>query len=311
MIKLLKGKPIKERIILDLKTEVESIKSLSSKESLKEDLNKVTLPRLAIISVGDNPQSRIYIEQKKKFGLKIGVEVIDINYPAEIGLEELKDNISKICSDSKDQIGQNKVTGAILQLPLPASFSKEETQRIIDIIPLEKDVDGLTTKNQDLLNTDLGNAILPATARGIMEMLNFYNIDIKNKKVSVLGRSNLVGKPVALVLNSKQAIVTVCHSQTEEIDKKILDADILISATGKAGIINSKNIRNGQIIIDVGILVNENGKIVGDADQDIYNLNNLDISISPVPGGVGPLTVAGLFLNLLDLYKRQMGINDF
>lgn len=253
-------------------------------------------PHLVIILVGNNSQSKVFIEQKKKFALAVGIEVTFLEYPDYISTEELENNISELAK-------REDVHGIILQLPLPARFSSEDTEKVINTIPQIKDVDGITSTNLGYLVKESALATTPATARGIVEMLKYYKIDPKGKHVVIVGRSYLVGKPMAMTLLALDATVTICHKETKNLAEITRTADILISATGISGLITKEYTKEGQVIIDIGISVNEQGKISGDVDPSVSDSNIA--ALSPVPGGVGPMTVSGLFLNLIDLYKKQ------
>ncbi len=257
-------------------------------------------PHLAIVLVGDNSRSKVFIEQKKKFASAIGVEVSFIEHPEYITTGELESSLTELAVDPK-------IHGIILQLPLPESFSKEDTERAVNTIPQIKDVDGITSTNLGYLVKESAMATTPATARGIVEMLKYYEIDPKGKHIVIVGKSYLVGKPVALTLLALDATVTVCHKETENLAEITRTADILISATGVSGLITKEFTKEGQVIIDIGISVNDQGEISGDVDPSVAgpDADPKIAALSPVPGGVGPMTVSGLFLNLIDLYKKQ------
>ncbi len=256
-------------------------------------------PHLAIVLVGDNSRSKVYIEQKKKFGAAIGAEVSFLEYPENITPDELCTVIKEI-GDRKD------IHGMILQLPLPVVFPKEELGRVLDTIPQNKDADGLTSINSGYLMKESPEAIVPATTRGIVELLKHYKIDPAGKNVAMVGRSHLVGKPTALALLAMGATVTICHRGTKDLAAETRRADILIAAAGISGLITKEHVKEGQVIIDVGISVNEQGQISGDVNPDVAESGIA--ALSPVPGGVGPMTVSGLFLNLMDLYRGQLGL---
>lgn len=269
MAKILYGKPVREELKEALKNKVSS-------------LSKV--PVLAIVQVGDRDDSNVYIKNKQKFGEEIGVKVILKKYGDDISEVDL---INEIRTINKD----DSVDGIIVQLPLPGGFNSE---KIIDSIDISKDADGLR-QNKDI---DSENIITPATARAVMMLMDFYDIDVSNKKVAVLGRSRLAGGPIAKELAKRGATVEVCHRETMYIKKVCKNADIIISATGNPKMIDRDFVKNGQIIIDVGINKLD-GKLVGDVYFE--EVSDLVEAITPVPGGVGPLTVACLFMNLIDL----------
>ena len=267
---------------------------------LKEKFSAMsTKPILTIIEVGNRPDTASFIIAKRSFAEKVGIEV------RVISLKQDTKN-AEIISLIKKQNDDVKVGGIIVQLPLPEHLDKFA---IIESIDPGKDVDALTSINVKKWLENIHDSILPATARGVRTMLHFYKINLEGKKVAVIGRSNLVGKPVAQMCQNENATVTVCHSKTVNLNQEILNADIVISATGKIGLLNRDNVRAGQIIIDVGINTMSDQKlelegkrkIVGDAKFD--EVSEIVNAISPVPGGVGPLTVLSLFENLYDLNR--------
>lgn len=267
---------------------------------LKEKFSAMsTKPILTIIEVGNRPDTASFIRAKRSFAEKVGIEVRVISLKQDTKNAEI---ISLIKKENDDAI----VGGIIVQLPLPEHLDKFA---IIESIDPGKDVDALTSINVKKWLENIHDSILPATARGVRTMLHFYKINLEGKKVAVIGRSNLVGKPVAQMCQNENATVTVCHSKTVNLNQEILNADIVISATGKIGLLNRDNVRAGQIIIDVGINTMSDQKlelegkrkIVGDAKFD--EVSEIVNAISPVPGGVGPLTVLSLFENLYDLNR--------
>lgn len=240
-------------------------------------------PTLAIIQVGNRPDSTSFIKAKKAFAKKIGVYEKHIQLPETISQKELLKTIAACNND-------DEITGIIVQLPLPEGLDRDLA---IDAILPRKDADGLTPTNTK------SGAVIPATARGIRELLNHYKIGLARKKVTVIGRSMLVGKPIAAMCEREGAIVTVCHRQTLDLAKETKAADIIICAVGKQGLITAKHVKAGQVVIDVGINRNEEERLVGDVDFEA--VKDIVSAISPVPGGVGPMTVLGLFENLVDL----------
>lgn len=283
----LKGNPLKKEISEKLKMEIDGVVAGGG-----------VRPHLAIVQVGDNSRSTVYIEQKKKFAATIGAELLFMQYSESMLPDELS-NAIRILGARKD------IHGIILQLPLPPHFSKEDAEMALDTIPQEKDADGLTSKNSGRLMKENSKAIIPATTRGIVEMLKYYQIPVEGKHVAMIGRSNLVGKPTALQLLAMGATVTVCHKGTTDLASITKQADIIVTATGVAGLITEDYIKEGQVIIDVGISINGQGIVCGDVDPKIIESDIKIKALSPVPGGIGPMTVSGLFLNLLDLYKAQ------
>lgn len=273
MVTILDGKIVAEGIRAQLR---EKVKTFSS------------VPCLAIIQIGNDKRSSIYIKNKKSFGESIGVEVRHIELIETI----TKTEVEKVVDDLNND---NSVHGIIMQLPIPQHLDKD---LILNKIKKEKDVDGLSLDN--LIHT-------PATARGVMTLLNAYNIKALDKKAVVIGRSRLVGIPVAECLRNAGAHVTVCHRETQDIPSITKQADIIIVAAGVPNLITKDYVKNEQVIIDVGInsITNEldnSNHLVGDVD--FQSISPIVAAISPVPGGVGPLTVASLFQNLYDAFAH-------
>ena len=261
-------------------------------ENLKTKLDKMTeKPTLAVILVGTNPASQIYVRNKKKTAEKLGINSISIEYPTDISENELIAKIEELNNDKN-------VTAILVQLPLPAHINKN---RVIDAILPQKDVDGLTPYNLGKLFSGEKPYVYPCTPKGILLLLDEYNIELDGKNVVVVGRSNLVGKPVAQMLLNRNATVTMCHSHTKNLSEITKTADIVVSAVGK-NVIGEKMLKSNCVVIDVGIFRDENGKISGDVDFE--NVSNVAAYISPVPGGVGPMTIASLMLNTVELAKK-------
>ena len=276
MSQSLSGLPLQEKI----KTELKALVATLPKESV---------PKLCIIQVGSNEASSLYIKGKIKFGEEIGVSVI-FHHLDDSSTEE--DVIRLILKENLN----TEVGGIIVQFPLPVQIDKD---RVIESIDPEKDVDGLHSKNIKKLLTNNPSGIVPATTRGILSLLDFYNIPLKSKHVLMIGHSDLVGKPTALSLLNRDAVVTIAHHHALDLISLCHEADIIISATGVAGLITKKHVKKHQFIIDVGIS-RERGKVLGDVDEQV--LTSV-AGLSPVPGGVGPLTIASLFQNLLMRYN--------
>lgn len=261
-------------------------------ESLKVKLDKMQQkPTLAVILVGENPASQIYVRNKKKTAEKLGINSLSIEYPSDISEKELLNKIKELNSDEK-------VTAILVQLPLPAHINKN---RIIDAILPQKDVDGLTPYNLGKLFSGEEPYVYPCTPKGILLLLDEYNIKLEGKNIVVVGRSNLVGKPVAQMLLKRNATVTMCHSHTKNLSEITKTADIIVSAVGKK-VIGEKMLKSECVVIDVGIFRDENGKISGDVDFE--NVSKTAAYISPVPGGVGPMTIASLMLNTVELARK-------
>lgn len=287
MARLLLGAPVREEI----------------KKKLLKRLESLTFkPYLAIVQVGDREDSNIYIKNKIKFGEGLGVGVSLKKFDEGIGEDDLIKEVKKIAEDKN-------INGIIVQLPLP---QKIDSNRVVNSIPKNKDADGLSSVS----DLEDANIITPATARAVVSIFDFYNIEIKNKKIAVLGRSRLAGGPIAKSLETLGAEVSICHKETENISAICKESDIIISATGQIGLVDKSFVKQEQTVIDVGINKitppapltlrgePEKPKLVGDVN--FAEVEPIVDSITPVPGGVGPLTVACLFENLLDLVETKV-----
>ena len=221
--------------------------------------------------------------------------MLHIHLPKDVNETDVLNEIKSLNHDES-------VHGIILQLPVPKYLHKEV---LIEAIHHSKDVDGLTSKNVKGLWVGSDLSLIPATARGVLTLLKHYDIDVRGKKVVVIGRSTLVGKPTAMLMLKENATVSICHSETPNIETYTLDADIIISAVGRPRFITRYHVRPGQVVIDIGITVDDiDNKCKGDIDFD--EVAPLVRAISPVPGGVGPMTVLSLFQNLLDVYAKKV-----
>ena len=258
-------------------------------------------PHLAIIQVGDRPDSTSYIKAKQAFAAKIGVKIKHVHVPESVTEKDLLEKIAALNADTD-------VQGIIVQLPLPLTLDRDA---ILEAVAPHKDADGLTSFNVKRWTEGLDGALMPATARGVKELLGYYKIDLFGKHVVVVGRSMLVGKPIAAYALNENATVTVVHSKTADLAEETRRADVLIVAAGRPKLINADHVREGTIVIDVGIntvkgekLEDEiaDKKLVGDVDFEA--VQSIASAITPVPGGVGPMTVLGLFENLIDLCKN-------
>ncbi|MEN9912712.1 MAG: bifunctional methylenetetrahydrofolate dehydrogenase/methenyltetrahydrofolate cyclohydrolase FolD [Candidatus Parcubacteria bacterium] len=250
-----------------------------------------SVPTLAIIQVGDRDDSTAYIKAKKSFAEQVHIRTNHVHFPENVSEQEVIDTIGKLNAD-------NETSGIILQLPLPAHLN---SSKIIELINPKKDVDGLTDINQTLLLKNDSSAVIPATARGVKELLEYYHIDLKGKKIAVIGRSRLVGTPIAHMCAHLGADVIVCHSKTVDLAHETSKADIVIVAVGKSGLIGKNHLKEGVVVIDVGINRMSDGSLKGDVDFDV--VKDVVSAITPVPGGVGQMTVLALFENLLDACK--------
>lgn len=253
---------------------------------------------LAAILVGDDPGSVTYVGHKKRACERAGIYAPDTHLPAETGEEELLERVRGFNADER-------IHGILVQLPLPNHISPERVQRAVDPA---KDVDCFHPENVG--DFYLGHArFVPCTPRGCLELIDRAGIDLKGKRAVVVGRSNIVGKPMAFLLLSRHATVTLCHSRTVDLAGVCREAEVLVAATGRARMITTDFVRTGAVVLDVGISATEvNGKrkLVGDVDHE--SVKEIAGYITPVPGGVGPMTIAMLLRNTLEAAKRQLGI---
>jgi methylenetetrahydrofolate dehydrogenase (NADP+)/methenyltetrahydrofolate cyclohydrolase len=258
------------------------------KKQLSERVGRLSsVPELAIIQIGVSPESYTYVEQKKKFGQSVGINVRHLLFDEDVAEEVIISKIEEL--NHLPEIG-----GIIVQLPIPKNLNK---RKILDSIFPEKDVDGLGSVQEARLLQGDQSAIIPATARGILTLLEYYEISLSGKKVVVVGRSDLVGKPVAMCFLNRDATVTVCHSKTRNLPELTKMADILVVACGARSLIDAGYVCSGQVVVDVGIHKTDGG-FVGDCDFE--KIKDIVSAITPVPGGVGPMTVVSLFQNLVD-----------
>ena len=272
-------------ILLDGKTVSQKI-LLSVKECVS---NMDTKPHLVVILVGEDSASKIYVRNKQKAAWQVGIRSTVIELSSDISEDELLNQIYEF-NERKD------VTGILVQLPLPEHINKNN---IVTAISPLKDVDGFTPENVGKLAIGMEPYFYPATPQGIIMLLDEYNIPIEGKDAVVIGRSNIVGKPMAQMLLKRNATVTICHSYTPDIESKIKTADIVVSAVGKK-IVRCKMVKKNSCIVDVGIYRDSNGQLTGDVDFD-YVSDSVGY-ISPVPGGVGPMTIASLMYNSAKIY---------
>ena len=262
--------------------------------SLVERIGKLAyVPMLAIIQVGNRADSTAFIKGKKAFAAKIGIKEIHVQLPESVSQEVLMRQITAFNTD-------DSIHGIILQLPLPVHIDRDTAMNAIDP---RKDVDALTSYNIERWTKGGSEALFPATARGIRELLSVHKVGLKGMNVCVVGRSALVGTPIAAMCRNEGARVTVCHSKTPDVAHETRLADIVIVAIGRPRFIRADHVRMGQTIIDVGISKDAEGKLVGDVNFDA--VKDIVSAITPVPGGVGPMTVLGIFENMIDLCEAQ------
>ncbi len=275
-------------IIIDGKQVAENLTNNLEKEVSKFNVK----PHLVVIQVGDNTASSIYVNLKKKKAEQIGIKSTVINYPDNISEEELIKKLQTLNSDTS-------VNAILVQLPLPKHINADN---IINVISPQKDVDGFTAENTGNLLNGIAPKSYPCTPKGIIKLLDTYNIDVSGKSAVIVGRSNIVGKPVAVMLLNRNATVTICHSRTKNLSDITKNADILISAVGKK-MIFADMVKKGAVVIDVGIFKDANNKTTGDVDFE--NVKEVASYITPVPKGVGPMTIACLMENTIELFKQQ------
>lgn len=274
MAKVIDGKKIAENMQNELKKETTELKK-----------NGINLT-LAVIYVGDDLASKIYINNKRKACDYVGIKMKEFKFDCNASENDILRLINELNMDKS-------VTGIMVQMPLPHQIN---AKKIVGAINPQKDVDGFSEVNLGKIITK-NYDFLPCTPAGIMEILNSENIEIKGKRCVVVGRSNIVGKPLSLMLLNNDATVTICHSKTENLKEACKNADILISAVGKRNLITADMVKKDAVVIDVGINRNEFGKICGDVDFE--NVKKVASYITPVPGGVGPVTVAMLMKNVV------------
>ena len=277
MLQILDGKTLGKEIQEEIRLEVEKLDKK---------------PHLAVVLVGEDSASKIYVNTKNRTCERLGFKSTVINLPETVSEGDLKLKIRELNNDED-------VNAILIQLPLPAHI---DTNNCIKEISPIKDVDGFTPENLGAIIRGQEPFAYPCTPYGIITILKKYNIQIAGKHAVIVGRSNIVGKPVSLMLLKENATVTMCHSKTEHLAEITKTADILISATGKR-VITKDMVKKGATVIDVGIIRNAEGKLEGDVD--FKNVKEVAEYITPVPGGVGPMTIASLMKNTLSLFYKQ------
>lgn len=280
---IIDGKAVSKKVKEDVKAECEQLKA------------KGVTPGLAVIIVGDDPASQVYVHNKEVACEACGFYSVKYALPAETTQEELNALIDKLNKD-------DKINGILCQLPLPSHLDDKEVINRID--PL-KDVDAFHPVNVGAIMIGDYN-YLPCTPAGVMELIHSTGVDVSGKKAVVMGRSNIVGKPMAMLLLHENATVEITHSKTQNLADITKEADILVAAIGKAKFVKADMVKDGAVVIDVGMNRDENGKLCGDVDfEDVKDKCSF---ITPVPGGVGPMTIAMLMKNTLTAAKIQNGI---
>ncbi|WP_294778398.1 bifunctional methylenetetrahydrofolate dehydrogenase/methenyltetrahydrofolate cyclohydrolase FolD [uncultured Eubacterium sp.] len=280
---IIDGKAVSKKVKEDVKAECEQLKA------------KGVTPGLAVIIVGDDPASQVYVHNKEVACEACGFYSVKYALPAETTQEELNELIDKLNKD-------DKINGILCQLPLPSHLDDKEVINRID--PL-KDVDAFHPVNVGAIMIGDYN-YLPCTPAGVMELIHSTGVDVSGKKAVVMGRSNIVGKPMAMLLLHENATVEITHSRTQNLTDITKEADILVAAIGKAKFVKADMVKDGAVVIDVGMNRDENGKLCGDVDfEDVKDKCSF---ITPVPGGVGPMTIAMLMKNTLTAAKIQNGV---
>lgn len=273
--------------------------SVKIKDQLKEEVSKIKetyprLPKLVVILVGDNQASQTYVRNKERGCQYIGIESEILRHDASFSEIELLQEINDLNND-------DTVDGISVQLPLPQHINEE---KVLDAIVPSKDVDGFHPEN--VAKLFLGqHSLVPCTPKGMMVLLEEINYDLAGKEVVIVGRSNIVGKPVALLCLQKNATVTIAHSQTKDLKAVCSRADVLIAAIGKPKFFNHEYVKDGAVVLDVGINRDENNKLCGDVDFD--DVKDKVSAITPVPGGIGPMTITMLMKNTIEAFYHRNG----
>lgn len=284
MAKIINGKEVSKNVREDVKRETEELKAKNG-----------IVPGLAVVIVGDDPASRVYVNNKKKACAEVGFKSEEYALPAETTQEELLSLVKKLNRTPE-------INGILVQLPLPKHLDEKA---VIEAISPEKDVDAFHASNVGKIM--IGDYhFLPCTPAGVMELIHSENIDASGKNCVVIGRSNIVGKPMAMLLLHENGTVTITHSRTKNLAEITKNADILVAAVGKPKFVTGDMVKVGAVVIDVGMDRDENGKLCGDVDFD--SVEPKASYITPVPGGVGPMTIAMLMKNTLMAAKIQNGL---
>jgi len=280
--RIIDGKAIAEEVRQEVREEVARLKE------------RGILPGLAVILVGDDPASKTYVRNKERACKDVGIHSEVYRLPADTPEQEVLRLIGELN-------GRSDISGILLQHPVPGHIDE---RRCFDAISPDKDVDGFHPVNQGRLLIG-EECFVPCTPRGIIHLLDKTGVDLKGKRAVVVGRSNIVGKPVAILLLSRHATVTICHSRTQDLAAETRAADVLVVAMGRARAIRGDMIKPGAVVIDVGVNA-EDGKLVGDVDFE--SAQEVASAITPVPGGVGPMTIAMLLKNTVEAARRQAGL---
>lgn len=281
-MKIIDGKLISAKLKEELKEEVEKLKEVG------------IIPGLAVIIVGNDPASKTYVNSKEKNAEKLGLYSVKHQLDEKVSEEQLLKLIDDLNNDSK-------IHGILVQLPLPNHI---DSKKVLNKISIEKDVDGFHPENVGKMIVG-DKAFLPCTPNGVIKILEYENVEITGKHAVIIGRSNIVGKPMAALLLERNATVTVCHSKTKNLSEIVNLADIVVAAVGRPNFVKADMVKEGAVVIDVGIN-RVDGKLIGDVDFD--SVKEKASLITPVPGGVGPMTIAMLMYNTIESAKRRGGI---
>jgi methylenetetrahydrofolate dehydrogenase (NADP+)/methenyltetrahydrofolate cyclohydrolase len=283
-MKIIDGKAIAAKIKEDIKGKIDILKT-----------NKERIPKLVVVLIGDNQASHVYVKNKETACKQTGIKSEIIQLTTDVTEQTLLDTIAQLNND-------NTVDGILVQLPLPEHINEE---KVLSKINATKDVDGFHPDN--IAKLFLGQqGIVPCTPQGMMTMLESVGYELIGKEVVVIGRSNIVGKPISLLCLQKNATVTMAHSKTKDLKDVCQRADVLITAIGKPNFFNKDYVKEGAIVLDVGINRDENNKLCGDVDFN--DVQDKVAAITPVPGGVGPMTIAMLLKNTMEAYYHREGI---
>ena len=285
MAQILDGKLVAQKVLAAVKAGVAALK----------DRSGVT-PTLAVVLVGDFPPSKVYVANKKRMAAEVGIASRDFLYPEGLSQPDLLVLLKRLNADPA-------IHGILLQLPLPQGCNEDEA---IAAIAPEKDADGLHPMNLGYLLAG-APTVLSCTPAGVMEILDHYGVELKGAEAVVVGRSRLVGKPLAQLLLARHATVTMCHTRTLDLAAHTLRAEVLCVAAGRPQVIRGEMVREGAVVVDIGINRLESGRLVGDVDFE--SASKRARAITPVPGGVGPMTVAVLLKNTLQAARRQLGVS--
>lgn len=286
MSEIINGKEIAENMLKDLKEEVKSAETEISKS-----------PQLSIILLGENKESKVYVKNKIAKAKEVGIEVSFYELPEDCPEKDLNFLIDSLNTDED-------VNGIIVQLPLPKNLDEN---KILNKINQEKDVDGFTDKNQDAISNGGSDFIFPATPLAVVELINKYETDLNNKNICIIGKSKIVGSPLSKMLVNLGANVNTIDKNTKDPQNISNKAEILVVAAGSKHLVNENWVKKDSIIIDVGITKDEKGKLHGDVDMN--SVANKVRAITPVPGGVGPMTIAMLLRNTVRAFEKQNKLN--